>query len=93
MENIIEEYKCDKCGHTLLKSNKSLHDLNCKPNNPLSKNTFSVDVCEATPQQNSKAIIKLFDNLYEFQEFYLIKDNNAFKLFIGKREDGIIINF
>ena len=44
-----------------------------------------------TPQGNSKTRIKLFDNLYEFQEFYLIKDNNAFKIFIGKRKDDIII--
>ena len=46
-----------------------------------------------TPQGNSKTRIKLFDNLYEFQEFYLIKDNNAFKIFIGKRKDDIIMKF
>ena len=29
MENGAEEYKCEKCGSTLLKSNKFLHDLKC----------------------------------------------------------------
>ena len=43
MANIIEEYKCEKCGHTLLKSNKILHDLNCKPNNPLPNNNYNLD--------------------------------------------------
>ena len=29
MENGAEEYTCEKCGSTLLKSNKFLHDLKC----------------------------------------------------------------
>ena len=46
---------------------------------------------KTTPQESSKVITKLFDNLHEFQEFYLIKDNYAYKIFIGKNQGDIII--
>ena len=38
MANITEEYKCDKCGRTLLKINKLLHDLKCEQNDPIPNN-------------------------------------------------------
>ena len=34
---------------------------------------------------------KIYDNLIEFEEYYLIKDNNAYKIIVGKRRNEIII--
>ena len=31
MANVDEQYKCQKCGKTMIKSNKLLHDLRCNP--------------------------------------------------------------
>ena len=33
---------------------------------------------------------KIYDNLIEFEEYYLIKDNNAYKIIVEKRRDEII---
>ena len=42
MANIDEQYKCQKCGSTLLKSNKLLHDLKCNPSiNVISNNSIN----------------------------------------------------
>ena len=42
MANIEEQYKCQKCGNTLLKSNKMLHDLRCNPSiNVISNNSIN----------------------------------------------------
>ena len=43
-----------------------------------------------TPKDNSIKE-KLFDNLCEFEEYYLIKDNCAYKFFIGKLINDVII--
>ena len=43
-----------------------------------------------TPQGNFQKI-QLFNNLYEFQEYYLIKEKNILKFMIGKRKTDIII--
>ena len=33
---------------------------------------------------------KIYDNLIEFEEYYLLKDNNAYKIIVEKRRDEII---
>ena len=38
--NDQENYKCEKCGHTLLKSNKFLHDLKCNTSQGINTNMY-----------------------------------------------------
>ena len=39
--NDQENYKCEKCGHTLLKSNKFLHDLKCNTSQRINNNIIN----------------------------------------------------
>ena len=52
MDNNQETYKCEKCGHTLLKLNKLLHDLMCKT--PLNNNINN---------NNSSNLINIYPNI------------------------------
>ncbi len=52
MDNSQEKYKCEKCGHTLLKLNKMLHDLKCQK--PLNNNIN---------YNNSSNLINIYPNI------------------------------
>ena len=68
MENGGETYKCEKCGNTLLKSNKLLHDLKCTEKKDININL------NINPNNNNNNKNQNFININEI-------DQNAFDLY------------
>ena len=70
MENGSESYKCEKCGNTLLKTNKLLHDLKCNTNkniNIINPPNF-IDINEISTVPIKNGLYDVYENDNEFFE-------------------------
>ena len=80
-----ENYKCEKCGHTLLKSNKFLHDLKCdssqRINNDINENdyffldSYKCEICNARMKIKDKADHLLCHELEQNEQNISIDDD------------------